>query len=126
MPRTKEAIYEELLVLRCRRGERDAVEELVRTWEKRLYYFIRRLVDTEQDAWDALQQSWLRVLAGIGRLRDPSALRPWLYRIARHTAFNHMQVRDVRLSARTANGEPVDIKMKFEKGRLAGALGGKS
>jgi RNA polymerase sigma factor (sigma-70 family) len=93
VPRTKETIYEELLVLRCRRGEPAALEELVRTWEKRLFYFICRLVDTEQDAWDVLQQSWLRVLTGIGRLRDPSALRPWLYRIARHTAFNHGQVR---------------------------------
>jgi RNA polymerase sigma factor (sigma-70 family) len=93
LPRTTEAIYEELLVLRCRRGERAALEEMVRTWEKRLFYFIRRLVDTEQDAWDVLQQSWVRVLAGIGKLRDPTALRPWLYRIARNTAFNHGQVR---------------------------------
>ena len=93
MPRTKEAIYDELLVLRCRRGERAALEELVRTWEKRLFYFIRRLVDTEPDAWDVLQQTWLRVLAGIGRLRDPGALRPWLYRVARHAALNHGQVR---------------------------------
>jgi hypothetical protein len=32
----KEAIYYELLVLRCRRGQREALEEVVRTWEKRL------------------------------------------------------------------------------------------
>jgi RNA polymerase sigma-70 factor, ECF subfamily len=91
--RTAEAIYEELLALRCRRGERAALEELVRTWEKRLFYFIRRLVDEEQDAWDVLQQTWLRVLSGIGALREPRSLGPWLYRVARHAAFNHGQVR---------------------------------
>jgi RNA polymerase sigma-70 factor (ECF subfamily) len=93
MRRTAEAIYEELLALRCRRGERAALEELVRTWEKRLFYFIRRLVDNEANAWDVLQQTWVRVLSGIGALREPRSLGPWLYRAARHAAFNHGQVR---------------------------------
>ena len=92
MQRPAEAIYQELLALRCRRGEKAAVEELVRTWEKRLLYFIRRLVDDEQDAWDVLQQTWLRVFSGIGALREAKSLGPWLYRVARHAAFNHGQV----------------------------------
>src|SRR5437879_1720770 len=91
MQRTRQAVYEELLALRCRRGEKAALEELVRTWEKRLLYFIRRLVDREQDAWDVLQQTWVRVLSGIGRLREPRSLGPWLYRVARHAAFDHGQ-----------------------------------
>ena len=93
MQRTTEAIYEELLALRCRRGEKAAFEELVRTWEKRLFYFIRRLVDNEADTWDILQETWVRALSGIGALREPGSLAPWLYRIARHAAFNHGQVR---------------------------------
>jgi len=52
----KEAIYCELLVLRCWRGQKDALEELVRSWEKRLFYYIRRLVDDEQTAWQVLQE----------------------------------------------------------------------
>jgi RNA polymerase sigma-70 factor, ECF subfamily len=91
--RTAEAIYQELLALRCKRGEKAALEELVRTWEKRLLYFIRRLVDNEQDAWDVLQQTWLRVISGIGALREPASLGPWLYRVARHAALNHGEVR---------------------------------
>lgn len=95
MQRTKEAVYEELLALRCRRGEKAALEELVRTWEKRLFYFIRRLVVTEADTWDVLQETWVRILSGIGALREPRSLGPWLYRIARHAAFNQGQVRAV-------------------------------
>ncbi len=93
MRRTAEAIYEELLVLRCRRGEKAALDELVRVWEKRLFYFIRRLVDNEAGAWDVLQQTWVRVISGIGALREPRSLGPWLYRVARHAAFDHGQVR---------------------------------
>jgi RNA polymerase sigma-70 factor (ECF subfamily) len=90
--RTTEAIYEELLALRCQRGEKAALEELVRNWEKRLFYFIRRLVDNEADAWDVLQQTWVRVLSGIGRLREPHSLGPWLYQIARHAALSQGEV----------------------------------
>lgn len=93
MRRTTEAVGEDLLALRCQRGDKDALEELVRTREKRLFYFIRRLVESEADAWDVLQQTWVRVLSGIGALREPGSLGPWLYRVARHAAFNHGKVR---------------------------------
>ena len=88
----KEAIYYQLLVLRCRRGEKAALEELIRSWEKRLFYYVRRLVDDEQDAWDILQEIWLRVLRGIRRLREPRSLPTWLYSIARNTAMSHLRV----------------------------------
>ncbi len=40
----KQAIYYELLVLRCRQGQADAFQDLARSWEKRLFYYIRRLL----------------------------------------------------------------------------------
>ncbi len=87
----KERIYAELLALRCRRGERGALEELVRAWENRLFYFIRRLVPCEEDAWDALQETWMKVVRGIGKLRQPERLSPWLYSIARASAMDRMR-----------------------------------
>jgi RNA polymerase sigma-70 factor, ECF subfamily len=89
VPRDRDAVARELLAVRCRRGDRAALEELVRTWEGRLLYFIRRLVRDESDAWDVLQKTWVGVLAGIGSLDDPRSLAPWLYRTARNTAHSH-------------------------------------
>ncbi|MBY0455980.1 MAG: sigma-70 family RNA polymerase sigma factor [Gemmataceae bacterium] len=80
--------------MRCRRGDPVALEELVRTYEHRLLYFVRRLVADEADAWDVLQQTWVRVLRGVHRLDDPRCLVPWLYRIARNAARNHNRDRD--------------------------------
>ncbi|MBU0533812.1 MAG: RNA polymerase sigma factor [Candidatus Omnitrophica bacterium] len=93
----KEAIYYELLVLRCRRGEKNALEELIRNWERRLFYYVRRLVDNEQDAWDILQEVWLKVIRGIKSLREPRSLPPWLYRIARNTAMSHFRTQHSKL-----------------------------
>lgn len=92
----KQAIYYELLVLRCRRGQRGALEQLIRSWEKRLFYYIRRLVDDEQEAWHILQETWVKVLQDIKKLREPRKLPAWLYRIARNTAISHLRTKRAR------------------------------
>jgi RNA polymerase sigma factor (sigma-70 family) len=84
-------IYYELLVLRTKRGDLSAVEEIVRHWERQLFYYVRGLVGREQDAWDILQETWLRVVRDIGSLRDPKALSAWLYTVARNRALTHMR-----------------------------------
>ena len=76
MSRDKDAVARELLAMRCRRGDRMALEELIRTWERPLLYFIRRLVHDEADAWDVLQKTWVKVLSGISSLDDPRSLAP--------------------------------------------------
>jgi hypothetical protein len=38
--------------------------------------------------------------------------------------FHRMQIKDLRLTAKLADGKPLEIKKQFEKGGLAGALGG--
>jgi len=70
----KDTIYNELLVIRCRRGDNDAFKELIGNWERRIFYYIRRLVGDEQDAWDILQETWIKAFKGIGRLREPARL----------------------------------------------------
>jgi len=94
----KQAIYYELLVLRCRRGRRDAFEQLVRDWEKRLFYYIHKLIDDEQEAWQILQDTWVKVLVGIKKLREPRKLPSWLYTIARNTAIGHLRKKYKRQS----------------------------
>ena len=56
----KDLILCEMLVLRCqRRDARRAAEELVAAFEKPLLYYLRRLVGSENDAWDLLQETWM-------------------------------------------------------------------
>lgn len=112
MPSDKDLIGQELLVLRCQRGERDALEELIATWERRLFYFLRRLGSTEQDAWDQLQQTWLKVLGGIANLKEPRRLAPWLYRIARNTAISQGQMQALQRE-RLEELTPADAEEDF-------------
>lgn len=89
MTKDRQAILLELLVLRCQRGDKQALDELIRQWQERLLYFVRRLVATEEDAWDVLQQTWLILVRRIRSLDDPHRLPAWLYQIARRTAMSH-------------------------------------
>ena len=86
-----ERVLDELLVLRCRRGDTAAWRELIGRWERRLFYYVRRLVGGQRDAWDVLQQTWLAAHKSLPTLDEPKALRAWLYRIAHRQAVSHLR-----------------------------------
>ncbi|MCE5270431.1 sigma-70 family RNA polymerase sigma factor [bacterium] len=86
----REEILAELLVLRFRRGDSRAFREIVERWEKRLFYYLRRLCGQEQESWDLLQQTWLKALRGLGGLREPRKLNAWLYTLARRSAADRI------------------------------------
>jgi RNA polymerase sigma-70 factor (ECF subfamily) len=75
------------------------MESLVQQWEQRLYYYIRRLTGQEADAWDVLQNVWVRVFRSIGSLRRPESFACWLYSVARNTALTNAKRRQHRTAA---------------------------
>ena len=86
-----DALRSRWLLLRHRQGNRAALGKLVSLWERALFYYLRRLLDSEEDAWDALQETWLLVVRGLPRLRDDAAFPAWAYTIARRVAFRARQ-----------------------------------
>ena len=91
MASRKALVESELLLIQHRRGKPGALEELVVLWERPLYYFVRRLVNTEDEAKDVAQDIWLRVVRRIGAVRDPAAFPAWLYKVARTQAASHFR-----------------------------------
>jgi RNA polymerase sigma-70 factor, ECF subfamily len=85
-----------LLVVRFQRGDRGAFESIVRLWERSLFYYLRRLVPTEADAWELLQETWLKLFRSLRTLRDPKALPAFLYRMARNTALSRLRKRELQ------------------------------
>lgn len=86
-------LHERLLVLRCQTGDAIAFEELVLLYQPRLRYFLRGLLRSDHDVDDHLQEIWIDVYRGIGRMKEPSAFAAWLYRIARNRAFRVLRKR---------------------------------
>lgn len=91
MASRKALIESELLLLQHRRGVPDALEALVALWERPLYYYLRKLVGSEEEAREIAQETWLIALRKIRSLRDPAAFPAWLYRIARSQVASHFR-----------------------------------
>src|SRR5262245_28931990 len=72
-----------LLVLAAQSGDRDAFRKLVDRYERRLLYFIRRLLGRNEGALDVLQDVWLAIHRRLRELRSPGQFRSWAYQIAR-------------------------------------------
>jgi RNA polymerase sigma factor (sigma-70 family) len=49
------------------------------------------MCDTDDDAAETLQDSWLRILRALPRLRQPDRLRPWLFGIARRAVMDRLR-----------------------------------
>jgi RNA polymerase sigma-70 factor (ECF subfamily) len=81
---------DELLVIRCQLGERDAFAELVHAWHVPVWTFVRRMLDAER-ADDVAQEVWVAVLRGLPRLAGPDRFAPWLFTIARRAVLNRLR-----------------------------------
>lgn len=92
-PDVRARTRDEWLVVRCQLGERPAFDELIDRWHEPLSKYLRRLAGDEEAAREVAQDAWLRVLRGIGRLRDGSKLRPWLFGIARRALMDRLRER---------------------------------
>ena len=66
----------------AKRGERAALESVVRAVQKDVYNLAIRFLWHPQDAEDATQEILIRVLTGLGGFRGESGFRTWVYRVA--------------------------------------------
>jgi RNA polymerase sigma-70 factor (ECF subfamily) len=83
-----EQLVDELLVMECQDGSVQAMDLLVRRWQKRLWRYAYRLTGDPEAAWEVTQESWLGIIRGLGRLDDPARFRPWVYRIVTRRAHD--------------------------------------
>lgn len=90
------ALSDELLALRCQLGESPAFDGLVERWHEPLWLYIRSMCETDDDAAETLQDTWLRILRGLPGLRQPERLRAWLFGIARRALMDRLRRRYAR------------------------------
>lgn len=93
---------ESRLVEAAQRGDRRALEELVRSYLPLVYNVVGRAVGDRSDIDDVVQETMLRMVRDLSDLRRPAGLRSWVLAIAVH------QVAALRRqAARAAPTEPV-------------------
>lgn len=93
------------LVARCRAGDQDAWETLVRRHSGLVAAIVRggfRL--SPADAEDVFQEVFTRLYVRLDSVRDSQAIRGWVAQVTRNVALDHLR----RSGREVATGEPLD------------------
>ena len=73
-------------------------EQLIERYQQPLYWHIRRMVVTHEDAEDVLQETFIQIHTHLSELRDLTQERAWVYRIATNEALQWLRSRHEFLS----------------------------
>ena len=74
-----------------------ASRELLTLYKERLYWHIRKIVISHDDADDVLQNTFIKVYKSIDKFKGESKLYSWLYRIATNESITHINKNAKRL-----------------------------
>ena len=77
--------------IRLRKGDLDALTELVEEHQVRLYRYLLRLVREPATAEDLFQQTWIKVMEKIESYDPRRDFTPWLLTVARNLALDHLR-----------------------------------
>ena len=105
--RKLERLEELLWISEAQAGNSDSFEQLMRRYEKRLLYYLRRIVPEGDWALDLHQEVWVDAFRGLPALQAPEAFRVWIYRIAHRKAARFIRSERRRGDAAEAAADPV-------------------
>ena len=84
------------LVEAYRRGELEAIDELLDIYQRRIYSVCYRMVRHEQDARDLAQEAMVKILQGLDSYDGRSMLSTWIIRVAMNCCLSHLRRERVR------------------------------
>ena len=94
-----------------------AFTQLVKKYQERLYWHIRRMLTEHEDTNDVLQNVFIKVWKNLGEFREEANLYTWMYRIATNETLTWIEQQKRRASASLSDHEPVLAnKLEAQKG----------
>ena len=97
-----------LLVDRCLTGEPAATRELFRRHRNRVHACLFRVLGSNQDMDDLLQEAFLQVFQSLRGWRAEASLATWIDRVAVRCAYRHLSQRQRRIAT-----DPLDEEVAF-------------
>ena len=90
----------ELLMQFKNEGSKEAAYTLIiKKYQEKIYWHIRRMVVEHEDANDVLQNMFIKVWKNLDNFREDSQLYTWLYRIATNESLSFLEQQKKRSSS---------------------------
>ena len=67
-----------------------AFNQLVRIYQQKVYWHIRKMVIDHDDADDLTQETFIKIWKALDNFKGDSQLFTWIYRIATNECLNHL------------------------------------
>lgn len=87
---------EQELVLRARRGDLAAYDDLVRRYQERIYATVYHMTSNHEDANDLAQEAFIKAYQALKTFKGGSSFYTWVYRIAVNKTINFLKQRKNR------------------------------
>ena len=81
---------DQLLVDRAQAGDKQAFEQLVAKYQRKLARLLSRFVRDQAEVEDVAQEAFIKAYRALPAFRGESAFYTWLYRIGINTAKNYL------------------------------------
>ncbi len=91
MKRESEQIFDELLIIRCKENDEEAVKLLWKRWHPRILKWSFNFLGDTDMADEIAQESWISIFRGLNQLNDPALFRFWAYRIVQRRSMDHFR-----------------------------------
>ena len=101
---------QEIIALYKQPGQEEkAFRSLLKAYQERLYWHVRKMVVDHDDTDDVLQNIFIKIWKALPGFRAESGLFTWLYRIATNEALSFLKQRTNRLSRQIDDPEMLAI-----------------
>ena len=87
---TSEREIDQILVERAQAGDRQAFDQLVSKYQRKLGRLLSRFVRDAAEVEDVTQEAFIKAYRALPSFRGDSAFYTWLYRIGINTAKNYL------------------------------------
>ncbi|MDF2187218.1 sigma-70 family RNA polymerase sigma factor [Paraflavitalea sp. CAU 1676] len=93
-----------------------AYTSIIRKYQEKLYWHVRRMVVDHEDANDVLQNVFIRVWNALENFREDAQLYTWLYRIATNESLTFLEQQKKRAAVPLGDVESgLENKIKADK-----------
>jgi len=105
------------LINDIKQGKKEAIDEIIKKHQKRVYNIAYGLVMDYDKAWDISQEVFVKLVRNIGQFREESSFTTYLYRVVMN-AFYDFKRRDkhydrsILLSETTGENDNVKFEIK--------------
>ena len=93
-----------------------AFTSLIKKYQEKLYWHLRRMVVDHDDANDVLQNVMIRIWNGLENFREDSQLYTWLYRVATNECLTFLEQQKKRAAVSLSDMESgLENKIKADQ-----------